>query len=254
MMQTRVRKTFFSFAVAGAAALGAAGPAQAIVVSGSWDPMYGSPFLTGVGGATDDMWWSGTALFTIADTPACAANAGNGYLVTCSDMYVSNASVLLTEGSGGTVVDTLNFSGQVALTKVQFAMDGTTVLWVESNWWDPLAAGTATEYNLSNYLFSVGFSQQGANLFHTELGAYLEKHGGHGPGNNAYFWNGEGVGHIGDLCGPTTAPSDGDKCGFSDDYGTMVFAPIPEPSTYALMFAGLGAVGFMARRRRQKLA
>jgi hypothetical protein len=34
--------------------------------------------------------------------------------------------------------------------------------------------------------------------------------------------------------------------------GTELFlAPIPEPETYALMLAGLGAVGFMARRRRR---
>jgi hypothetical protein len=31
----------------------------------------------------------------------------------------------------------------------------------------------------------------------------------------------------------------------------MVTAPIPEPETYALMLAGLGRVGFMARRRKQ---
>jgi hypothetical protein len=31
----------------------------------------------------------------------------------------------------------------------------------------------------------------------------------------------------------------------------MVTAPIPEPETYALMLAGLGLVGFMARRRRK---
>lgn len=45
--------------------------------------------------------------------------------------------------------------------------------------------------------------------------------------------------------------------GNSDSYGTSldnvsVTAAIPEPSTYALMFGGLAAVGFIARRRRPR--
>ncbi len=30
-----------------------------------------------------------------------------------------------------------------------------------------------------------------------------------------------------------------------------IAAPVPEPESYALMLAGLGVMGFVARRRRQ---
>jgi len=32
--------------------------------------------------------------------------------------------------------------------------------------------------------------------------------------------------------------------------GNVTLAPVPEPETYALMLAGLGAIGYMARRRK----
>ena len=35
--------------------------------------------------------------------------------------------------------------------------------------------------------------------------------------------------------------------------GIATLAPVPEPETYAMMLAGLGLVGFMAKRRRQML-
>lgn len=233
--------------------LGAVSAAHAARYVGSWDPKYGSPFEgTDPLVTTDDMWWSGSAVF---DTGSCVANAGNGYLAACSGMTVSAATVDLRRGEGGTIVDTLEFDGAIALNKVQFANDGTTVLWVESGWWNPLEAGSGSAFNLSNYLFSVSFAQGGANLFHTGLNVYLEAHGGHGPDDRVLFWNGQGNGHIGDLCGPVNAPGDGDLCGFSNSLGAMTFVPvIPEPSTYALMFAGLGAVAFMARRRRRDAA
>jgi hypothetical protein len=44
-----------------------------------------------------------------------------------------------------------------------------------------------------------------------------------------------------------------DNISSATDYGSAGFsAPVPEPETYALMLAGLGLLGFAARRRMQK--
>lgn len=236
-------------AVAAALMLCVMAPANAIVVGGRWDPKYGAPFEgTNPSSVDDDMWWSGDALFTIPDATACAATAANNYLVTCAGMFVSSANVYLSTGEGGPRVDTLEFDGQLKLDKVQFKSDGKTVLSVGSSWWNPLEAATESPYNLSNYLFSLNFSAGGAGLFHAEK-AFLDRHGQHRRDGDTYFWNGNGVGHIGKLCDPSKS-KDGLECGFSNTLGTMTFFAIPEPSTYALLFASIGAFGLAALRRR----
>ena len=46
-------------------------------------------------------------------------------------------------------------------------------------------------------------------------------------------------------------PVPGASCGISANAATGVFRPVSEPETLALMLAGLGAIGFVARRRRR---
>ena len=44
---------------------------------------------------------------------------------------------------------------------------------------------------------------------------------------------------------------DDSSTGAGFGYDHFIFAPVPEPETYAMLLAGLGLLGFMARRRKE---
>jgi len=55
------------------------------------------------------------------------------------------------------------------------------------------------------------------------------------------------------ACGkPGDNAVNGLRCGTSSNTAIAIFQPVPEPSTYALLAAGLVAVGFVARRRARR--
>ena len=54
-------------------------------------------------------------------------------------------------------------------------------------------------------------------------------------------WSVHVMGNAGSFSGSTTY-----------NVGTLPSAPVPEPESYAMLLAGLGALGFMGRRRKPK--
>jgi hypothetical protein len=214
---TRVRSVFSVLLLGAAATLGLAGSARAALYSGNWDPAYGGIF-PGLG-------WEASALFDVPD--ACLA-LGSG-----SNIPISGAC------AGFDVL-----SAQVSFYNVA---DPSTIL---------------HSYALDPNVIVNGIDLAGGKLSGIDtgfFGSFVSELpiAGSGQFSFSLILFGGTEAQLVYANPPETSPGCatfqvlGASCGFSANVATGVFAPVPEPESYALLFAGLGAIGLVTRRRRR---
>ena len=216
MWMTRARSALSVVLLSAAATLGSVSPAQAALYTGNWDPAYGSIFPS--------LGWSASALF---DVPASCLALGNGTNIpvtgSCAGFSVLSAEVDFYDiANPGTILQTYSLDPGVIVNGIN--LSGGALSGIDTGFFDyfvpSLSIAGSGSYSFSLLLYGGNLAQLiYANPTATSPGcAFL--------------------------------PVPGAFCGISETAAVGVFAPIPEPETYALMLAGLGALALARRRRR----
>ena len=216
---TRARSLLPASLLAAAALLGSAAPARAALYSGNWDPSYGSIFPS--------LGWTASAVFDVPDS-CLALGSGNNIPISgsCAGFSVVSGEVDLYDiANPNAILGAYALNTNVIVNGINLA--GGQLTGIDSGFFSyfvpTLAIAGSGNYSFSLLLFGGNMAQLiYANPTPTSPGcAFL--------------------------------PVAGARCGVSDNaaIGTFAALPVPEPEIYALMLAGIAAIGFAARRRRR---
>ena len=198
--------------------LGGVGSAHAALYTGSWDPLYGGPF--------PELGWSATALFDVP--PSCQALGTGIYIpVTgpCAGFDVVSATVsFYDKDDPGTILASFALDTDVIVNGINLT-DG-ALTGIDTGYFDYFIP-TLDIAGGGNYSFSL-------ILYGGNLAQLIYAN----PPTTSPFCASEKV--PGTDCGRSQFPAVG-----------SFTTPVPEPETYVLMIAGLGAIGLAARKRRR---